>query len=52
MVGMAIAAVPVVADDDVGVLLVENVGETTSRFVEGCSLEDAVGVVLCPAGHS
>ena len=34
MVGVAVAAVPVVADDDVGVLLVEDRGEPAGRLVE------------------
>ena len=37
VVGVAVAAVPVVADGDVGVLLVEHGGEPRGRLVEGAA---------------
>jgi len=51
VVGMSVVAVPVVADQGVGVLLVEDVGESASRLVGIGVHEGARSVVLRPAGH-
>ena len=52
VVGVAVVAVPVVADQDVGLLLVEDVGQAAGRFVEIGAVQGVLGVVLLPAAHA
>lgn len=52
VVGVAVAAVPVVADEDVGVLLVEDRGEAAGGLVELGTVEGPVPGVVLPAGHA
>ena len=52
VVGVAVAAVPVVADHDVGALLIEDLGEPARGLLEVCEVEGARVVVLLPPGHA
>ena len=52
VIGVSVAAVPVVTRDDLGLDRFEDLGETTSRFVDVGSHERSGFVVLRPTGHS
>jgi hypothetical protein len=51
VVGVPVTAVPVVADRDVGALLVEHGREPRGGLLEGCHGEGALVRVLLPAAH-
>ncbi len=51
VIGMAVAAVIVIPDDDVGVLTVENRGELESGVRRVDAVEGARVVILLPPGH-
>ena len=52
VVRVAVAAVPVIADDDIGALLVEQLGQTGGGLVEVGLVERPGVLVLLPAGHA
>ena len=51
VIGMAVVAVEVIADDDVRSDLVEDRGQSPARLVGAGGVEGALGVVLDPAVH-
>ena len=52
VVGVAVPAMPVVTDDDVGGLFVEDVGEPLARFGEVGAVERLLASVLLPPHHA